>query len=142
MSTTFTKESEVIRQWYVVDAAGKPAGRLAVDIVRLLRGKHKATYTPHVDAGDFVVVVNAEKVALTGSKETKKVYKHYTGYPSGLREYTAATVRAKHPTRILSQAVWGMLPHGRLGRRMYRRLRLYTGPEHPHAAQRPTEVAG
>ena len=137
MSTTFPKESEVTREWYVVDATDRPAGRLAVDIAAVLRGKNKPTFTPHVDGGDFVIVVNAEKVRLTGSKEQQKIDKHYTGYASGLREYPAATIRAKRPERIIAQAVRGMLPHGRQGRQVFKRLHVYAGPEHPHQAQQP-----
>jgi large subunit ribosomal protein L13 len=137
MKTTFLKEAEITRDWYVLDATGQPAGRLAVRIANIMRGKNKPAYAPHLDTGDFVVVVNAEKVKLTGSKETKKIYKNYTGYPSGLNEYTAETIRAKNPTRIVSQAVRGMLPKTRQGRKVFRRLHVYAGPDHPHEAQKP-----
>ena len=137
MSTTFPKESEIVRQWYVVDATDKPAGRLAVDICNVLRGKVKPTFTPHVDTGDFVVVVNAEKGKLTGAKEEQKIYKHYTGFASGLREYPAKMIRERNPERIISQAVRGMLPSTRQGRKIFRRLHVYAGPEHPHEAQQP-----
>ena len=137
MKTTLPKESEIQRDWYVVDATDRPAGRLAVQIANMLRGKTKPTFTPHLDTGDFVVVINADKVKLTGSKEEKKIYKHYTGYPSGLKEYTADQVREKNPTRIISQAVRGMLPHNRLGRSMFKKLKIYAGAEHPHDAQQP-----
>ena len=137
MKTTIPKESDIQRAWRLIDATEEPAGRLAVRIADILRGKDKRTYTPHVDTGDFVVVVNADKVKLSGSKEEQKIYKNYTGYPGGLKEYTAATIRRKNPTRILSQAVRGMLPKNRLNRRIYKRLKVYAGPEHPHGAQNP-----
>lgn len=137
MSTTFPKVEEIERNWYVMDATDQPAGRLAVKIANLIRGKTKPIYTPHVDTGDHVIVINAEKVKLTGAKEEKKIYKHYTGYPSGLKEYTAESVRAKNPARIITQAVHGMLPKTRLGRQLQRRLHVYVGAEHPHQAQMP-----
>ena len=137
MSTTFPKESEIIREWYVVDATGKPAGRLAVDIANVLRGKNKPTFAPHVDGGDFVVVINAEKIKLSGNKEDQKIYKHYTGYSSGLKEFTAKTIRERKPERIISQAVRGMLPTSRQGRKVFKRLHVYAGAEHPHGAQQP-----
>lgn len=137
MSTTFPKESEITREWYLVDATDKPTGRLAVDIVKVLRGKNKPTFTPHVDGGDFVIVINAEKVKLTGNKEEQKIYKHYTGYASGLKEFPAKTIREKNPERIIAQAVRGMLPTSRQGRRVFKRLHVYTGSEHPHEAQQP-----
>jgi large subunit ribosomal protein L13 len=135
MKTFVANENDIKRDWYVIDATDKSAGRLAVFIADILRGRNKPTYTPHVDTGDFVVVVNAEKVKLTGNKEQKKIYQDFTGYNSGLKEYTAATVRQKNPTRILSQAVSGMLPKNRLSRRTIKRLKIYAGPDHPHAAQ-------
>ena len=138
MSKSFVaKEAEITRQWHLVDATDKPAGRLAVKIANILRGKDKPTFTPHVDTGDFIIVINAEKVKLTGSKDDKKIYKHYTGYPSGLREYTAKAVRKKNPTRIIVQAVEGMLPKNRLSRQLIKRLKVYAGTEHPHVAQNP-----
>ncbi len=138
MKTTLPKVAEIKRNWYVVDATDKPAGRLAVGIANVLRGKTKPTFTPHLDVGDFVIVINADKVKLTGGKNEKKIYKHYTGYPSGLKQYTAGHIRAKNPTRIVSQAVRGMLPHNRLGRQIFHKLKVYAGNEHPHAAQQPT----
>lgn len=132
MKTTFPKESEIERNWYVVDATDKPAGRLAVQIANIIRGKNKPIYAPHLDTGDFVVVINAEKVKLSGNKEEQKIYKHYTGYPSGLREFKAKVVREKNPTRIVSQAVRGMIPHTRQGRKVFKRLHVYAGSEHPH----------
>jgi large subunit ribosomal protein L13 len=137
MKTTFVKEAEVERRWYVIDATGKPAGRLAVQICNIMRGKNKPVFAPHVDTGDFVVVINAEKVKLSGNKEELKVYKHYTGYPDGLRQFPAKMIREKDPTRIVKQAVRGMLPHTRQGRQVYRRLHVYVGDQHPHEAQKP-----
>jgi large subunit ribosomal protein L13 len=140
MKTFIPKEEEVVRKWFVVDAADKPAGRLACEIANVLRGKNKPTFTPHVDTGDFVIVLNAEQVKLTGRKETGKIYKHFTGYTSGLKEYSAAELRAKQPTRILERAVKGMMPKNRLGAKMYKRLKVYEGGEHPHSAQQPEAV--
>ena len=140
MSTTFPKETEIARRWYVVDATDQSTGRLAVKIANIIRGKTKPIYTPHLDTGDHVIVINAAKVKLTGSKEEQKIYKNYTGYPSGLKEFTAKTIRAKNPTRIVTQAVRGMLPKTRLGRRLHGRLHVYAGAEHPHQAQQPTEM--
>lgn len=137
MKTTMVKNEEVTRTWFLVDAAGKPAGRLAVRIADILRGKTKPSYTPHVDMGDFVVVVNAAQVKLTGTKEEKKLYKNFSGYPGGLKYYTASTIRAKNPTRIMEQAVRGMLPKNKLSRHLATRLKIYPGAEHPHAAQKP-----
>ena len=140
MKTTIPKVSEVTHDWHVVDATGKPAGRLAVEISRLLRGKHKRDYTPHVDQGDFVVVINAEQVKLTGRKEEQKIYEHYTGFASGLKRFTAATIRERNPQRIVSAAVKGMMPKNRQSRQMLTRLKVYAGSEHPHAAQQPKPV--
>ena len=135
MKTFVAKKEEVIREWFVVDAADKPTGRLAVFIADILRGRNKPTYTPHVDTGAFVVVVNAEKIKLTGNKEEGKIYQDFSGYPSGLKERTAATIREKNPERIITQAVEGMLPKNRLSRQAMTRLKVYAGPNHPHAAQ-------
>jgi len=140
MKTTLPTSDQIKRDWYVVDATDKPAGRLAASIANVLRGKTKAIYTPHLDTGDFVVVVNAEKVRLTGGKEDKKIYKDYSGYPSGLTERPAHMIRSQDPTRILTQAVRGMLPKNRLGRRLIRKLKVYSGPNHPHEAQQPVEL--
>lgn len=137
MKTTFLKETEIDRKWHVVDAAGKPVGRLAAEVATVLRGKHKASYAPHVDNGDFVIVVNAEKVYLSGNKEEQKIYKKYTGYANGLQERSAAFVRARTPERIVRQAVWGMIPRTRQGRQVIRRLKVYAGAEHNHQAQQP-----
>lgn len=144
MKSFVAKEQEISREWFVIDATDKPLGRLAVLIADLLRGRDKPTYTPHVDTGAFVVVVNAEKVKLTGNKEDKKIYQDYSGYNSGLKERTAAVIRAKDPTRIITQAVQGMLPKNRLMRRTATRLKVYAGPDHPHAAQqaKPLEMNG
>ncbi len=137
MKTTLIKESDIERQWLLVDATDKPLGRLASEIAAILRGKYKVLYAPHIDQGDFVVVINAAKVKLTGNKEEQKIYKHYTGYSSGLREFPASHIRAKNPTRMISQAVRGMLPKNKLSRRMMRRLRVFPGAAHDHAAQKP-----
>lgn len=137
MKTFVAKREEVERCWYVVDAGGVPLGRLAVRIADVLRGKNKPTYTPHVDTGDFVVVVNARDVVLTGRKEEQKLYWSYSGYPGGLKQRSAAQVRARHPERLVEHAVRGMLPRTKLGRAIYRKLKVYAGPEHPHEAQRP-----
>ncbi len=141
MKSFIAKASDSLeRRWYLVDAAGKPAGRLAVKIAEILRGRNKPTYTPHVDTGDFVVVINAERILLTGRKEDQKIYRRYSGYPGGLKEIPAGLMRRRHPTWILSHAVRGMLPHNKLSRKMFKRLKIYAGPEHPHAAQQPQEI--
>lgn len=140
MKTTLPKESEVQHAWYLLDAAGKPAGRLAVEICRLLRGRGKPDYTPHMDMGDFVVVINSAQVALSGTKEEKKTYAKYTRYQSGYTETTAAKMRARNPDYILWHAVRGMLPKNHLSRKLIKRLKLYPGAEHPHAAQNPTVI--
>lgn len=137
MKTTIVKEGDVRRDWRVIDATDRPVGRLASDIVRALRGKDRPDYTPHADMGDFLVVINAEKVKLTGRKEDQKVYTRYSGYSRGLKRIPARKMRATHPDRIVIHAVKGMLPDNRLARRMIRRLKVYAGPDHPHAAQKP-----
>ncbi len=137
MKTWNAKPGEVERRWYVVDAEGKTLGRLATQIADTLRGKGKPQYTPHVDTGDFVVVVNAEKVVLTGKKLDDKVYYRHSGYPGGLRERTAREELARRPTEVLRRAVKGMLPKNRLARQQINKLKIYAGPEHPHAAQDP-----
>lgn len=137
MPTPRPDAREITRKWYVVDADGRVLGRLATQIATLLRGKHKPVYTPHLDVGDHVVVVNAAKVHLTGRKLKNKVYRWHTGYIGGLREVTAEKMLRTHPERVIEWAVQGMLPKGRLGRTMARKLKVYGGPEHPHAAQRP-----
>ncbi len=137
MKTYHQKPSEVQRDWLLVDATGHALGRLATQLATLLRGKHKPTYTPSIDGGDFVVVVNVEKIRIMGKKADQKVYYHHTGYPGGLKETPYKMMLAKHPDRILRSAVKGMLPKSRLGRRLLTKLRLYAGPNHPHAAQKP-----
>lgn len=138
MKTYFPKETT--NDWVVVDAAGQTVGRLATQIASVLKGKHKPTYTPNQPGGDFVIVVNAEKVAFSGRKLDQKVYTRYTGYQGGLRETTARTMLDKHPERVLEHAVWGMLPKTRMGRRLIRRLKVYAGPAHPHEAQQPKKL--
>ena len=139
MRTYMPKTGEIQRDWMVVDASDQVLGRLASQVARLLRGKHKVTFTPHLDVGDFVVVVNAERIKLTGRKlEDKKYYRH-SGYPGSLRMATAREMMEKHPERVIRAAVWGMLPKNRLGRRLLRKLKVYTGPEHPHQAQQPKQ---
>lgn len=140
MKTFSAKAHEVKRNWCIIDASGKPLGRLAVEIARRLRGKHKAEYTPHVDTGDYVVVTNAEHVIVTGKKSTDKIYYRHTGYPGGIKSMTFNDMQAKHPERIIETAVKGMLPKNSLGRQMYRKLKIYTGIEHPHAAQQPQAI--
>jgi large subunit ribosomal protein L13 len=140
MKTTIADHPGDTRNWVVVDAADKALGRIAVKIADALRGKDKPTFTPHVDTGAFVVVVNAEKVALSGRKEEQKIYQRYTGHRGGLKEMTAEVVRAKHPDWLIRLAVRGMLPTNTQGRRQLRRLKVYTGDSHPHAAQNPSSV--
>ena len=137
MPTPQPKTNEIVRKWYLADAQGKVLGRLATQIARILRGKHKPSYAPHVDVGDHVIVVNAEKVHLTGRKLTDKIYRWHTGYIGNLREVSAAKMLQTHPERVIEWAVEGMLPKGRLGRAMAKKLKVYRGPEHPHAAQEP-----
>ncbi len=137
MKTFSAKPETVKRDWYVIDAENKVLGRLASEIARRLRGKHKPEYTPHVDTGDYIVVINAEKVAVTGNKESDKLYHHHTGYPGGLKTISLDKQRQKHPERIIEAAVKGMLPKNRLGRAMFRKLKVYAGPEHKHTAQQP-----
>jgi large subunit ribosomal protein L13 len=140
MKTYSAKTHEVKRDWYVVDASGKTLGRLATEIARRLRGKHKAEYTPHVDTGDYIVVTNAEKVSVTGRKMTDKMYYHHTGFPGGIKSISFEKLQQKFPARIIERAVKGMLPKNPLGREMYRKLKIYVGAEHPHAAQQPKQL--
>jgi len=140
MSTEIAK-TDIKRDWHVVDLDGQVLGRAASQIARVLRGKHKAIYTPSVDAGDFVVVVNAEKIKLTGNKLSDKMYHRHTGYPGGLRSATAAVMLEKKPEDLIRKAVKGMLPKNKLGRQMLKKLKVYAGPEHPHKAQQPKELA-
>ena len=135
--TYVTRKEDVEREWYVVDATGQTLGRLATQVAHILRGKHKPTYSPSVDTGDCVIVVNAEKIQVTGRKLDQKIYYSYSGYPGGLKEITLRNLLQKHPTRVIEHAVKGMLPKNRLGRQMFRKLKVYAGPAHPHAAQQP-----
>ena len=142
MRTWNAKESEIERRWYVVDAEGKTLGRLATRIADTLRGKRKPEYTPHVDTGDFVIVVNAEKVAVTGKKLAQKLYYRHSGYPGGLRARTLEMQLERRPTEVIRKAVKGMLPRNRLARAQVKKLKIYAGPEHPHEAQRPEPLPG
>ncbi|MGQ9496699.1 MAG: 50S ribosomal protein L13 [Desulfotomaculales bacterium] len=137
MKTFMAKEGEVERKWYVVDGAGKTLGRLAAEVARILRGKHKPVFTPHVDTGDHVIVINAEKVVLTGKKPQQKMWYRHSGYPGGLKATNYATLMKTRPERVVEKAIVGMLPHNRLGARMAKKLRVYRGADHPHAAQKP-----
>jgi large subunit ribosomal protein L13 len=137
MKTYVAKPETVQRDWFVIDADGKTLGRMATEIARRLRGKHKAEYTPHVDTGDYIVVVNAEKVAVTGNKAKNKMYYSHTGFPGGIKEINFEKLVAKKPEMIIEKAVKGMLPRGPLGRDMFRKLKVYAGPEHKHTAQQP-----
>ena len=137
MKTEFAKKESVERKWYVIDAQGLVLGRLAVEVAKKLRGKDKAIFSPHVDTGDFVVVVNADKIRLTGNKLDDKIYYRHTGYPGGIRSINARDLLSRHPERLLEKAVKGMLPKNRLGRQMYKKLKVYAGADHPHTAQQP-----
>jgi large subunit ribosomal protein L13 len=140
MSTEFPSKNGIIRQWHVIDAQGLVLGKLASKAAMLLMGKTKPSYTPFIDTGDHVIVINAEKVHLSGKKEENKVYRHFTGYPGGLVEKTVKRVRAERPTRIVEEAIQGMLPKTKLGKQMYRKLNVYAGDKHPHQAQKPTAL--
>jgi large subunit ribosomal protein L13 len=135
--THIVKTDDIERDWFVVDAEGETLGRLASEVAKVLRGKHKATYTPHLDLGDYVVVVNASKIAVSGNKMDDKIYYRHTGYPGGIRLMTLREQLARHPTFAVKAAIRGMLPKNRLGRRMLRKLKVYAGPDHPHRAQQP-----
>ena len=139
-NTYMQKKEEVSRKWYVIDATDLVLGRLASKTAHILRGKHKPTYTPHIDCGDYVIIVNASKVALTGDKLDKKIYYNHSGYTGGLRERTARVMKESYPVEMVERSVKGMLPKGRLGRQMYKKLFVYAGEEHPHQAQQPTEL--
>ena len=139
MKSYIAKPADVDRKSYVIDAEGKTLGKLAVEAAMILRGKKKPIYTPHIDTGDYVIVINAEKVCVTGKKESDKIYKHHSGYPGGLKETPLKELRAKQPEEIIRHAVKGMMPKGKLGRQMFKKLKVYAGPEHPHAAQHPEE---
>ena len=140
MKSYMQKKETVERKWYVIDAEGKPLGRVATEAAKLLRGKHKPTYTPHVDCGDYVIVINAKKINLTGKKLADKVYYNHSRYAGGLRERTAKEMIQRYPEEMIERAVKGMLPKGRLGRQMYKKLFVYAGPEHKHEAQKPTVI--
>jgi large subunit ribosomal protein L13 len=140
MKTYLTKPAEVERQWYVVDAEGKNLGRLASEIAKILRGKHKPIYSPSVDCGDYVIVLNADKISVTGRRLDQKYYYRHSGYPGGISSISLRDQLEKHPTRPLEAAVKGMLPKNPLGRKMLKKLKLYTGSEHPHQAQQPVEL--
>ena len=137
MTTKFAKATEVDRKWYVIDAEAIPLGRIATEAARILRGKHKPIFTPNVDTGDYVIVINASKLVLTGGKLDKKMYRWHSGYPGGLKEMTYRVLMNKRPERAMEHAIKGMLPHNRLGAAMYRKLHVYQGAEHPHQAQQP-----
>ena len=140
-NTTYTaKTSELKRQWYIIDASGKPLGRIAAEAAKLLRGKHKPTFTPNVDTGDHVIILNCKDVILTGHKLDQKIYYNHSGYTGGLRERTARVMKEKYPVEMVERAVKGMLPKGRLGRQMYTKLFVYEGETHPHAAQKPVKM--
>ncbi len=140
MSTFVATEKSITAAWHVIDAEGRVLGRIATAAARLLQGKHKATYTPFIDTGDHVVVVNARKVKLTGRKEDQKIYRQHSGYEGGLREERARLVRQRHPERLVEDAIRGMLPKSTLGDAMYRKLKVYAGADHPHAAQKPSKL--
>ncbi len=140
MKTYFATNENTEHKWYVVDATDKVLGRLATQIAKVLRGKHKPEYTPHADAGDYVIVLNAAQVKVTGNKRDEKIYYRHSGYPGGLKEETFEEVQAKDPARIIEKAVKGMLPKNPLGREMLRKLKVYAGAEHPHVAQQPIEI--
>ena len=137
MNTFMQKKETVERKWYVIDAEGKSLGRVASKAAHILRGKHKATFTPHVDCGDYIIIVNANKVNLTGDKLNKKMYYNHSGFPGGLRERTAKVMKENYPEEMVERAVKGMLPNGALGRQMYKKLFVYAGSEHDQAAQKP-----
>jgi large subunit ribosomal protein L13 len=141
MKTYSPKAGEVNEKWWVVDAEGQVLGRLASRVAAVLRGKHRPEFTPHMDLGDHVVVINAAKVVLSGNKSTLKTYERYSGYPGGRRVIPLKRVLNRHPERIVERAIKGMLPHNRLGRNLYRKLRVYAGPEHPHVAQKPEPLS-
>ena len=140
MKTLSIKQSEIDKKWWIADANGQVLGRFASRIAQVLRGKHKVNFTPHMDMGDCVVVINAEKVRLSGNKETKKIYFRHTGYPGGGKETTLQQLRRVYPERIITNAIKGMLPHNRLGRKVLSHLKVYAGDEHPHVAQQPREL--
>lgn len=141
MKTEFPSKSEITRAWYLIDASQAALGRVASQAAKILMGKHKPTYVPFLDSGDHVIVINADKAVLTGKKESQKIYRRHSGYPGGLSEAAAAELRAKRPVRLVEEAVKGMLPKTKLGKQMYRKLKVYAGDRHPHSAQQPKSLA-
>ena len=139
--TYYPKADEIESEWVLVDANDQNLGRLSTQIASILLGKHKPSFTPGVDTGDYVVVVNAERVQVTGKKLTDKIYYHHTGYPGGIKSISLRDQLAKHPERVLERAVWGMIPHNRLGRKLLKKLKIYAGPDHPHEAQSPKPIS-
>lgn len=139
--TYYPKEGEISQEWILVDANDQNLGRIATQIASLLLGKHKTNYTPGVDTGDYVVVVNCERIKVTGNKMTEKMYYHHTGYPGGIKSINLRDQLSKHPERVINKAVWGMLPHNRYGRKLLKKLKVYAGPDHPHQAQNPRPLA-
>lgn len=140
MKTPTVKAEDIEHQWHVVDASGQVLGRLASRVAHMLRGKHKPTFSPHLDTGDHVIVINASKVVVTGKKAAQKTYYRHSGYPGGLKRVSYERIFAKSPERMVRMAIKGMLPHNTLGRKMFRKLKVYDGPEHPHAAQKPVSL--
>ncbi|MDQ2733327.1 MAG: 50S ribosomal protein L13 [Armatimonadota bacterium] len=140
MKTYVPKEVDIKRRWFVIDATGHSLGRLAVEAAKVLRGKHHPMFTPNADTGDFIIVVNADKVVLTGNKAAEEIYRH-SGYPGGIKSVTRGTLLAKRPERLVEACIKGMLPHNKIGAEMYRKLKVYTGPDHPHAAQQPQPLS-
>ena len=140
LKTYYAKPNEVEREWVLIDAEDQVLGRVATEAARILKGKHKPQYTPHVDTGDFVVIINADKIRLTGTKAAQKAYYHHTGHPGGLKRESFAEAMAKHPERVIEHAVKGMLPKNTLGRKQGMKLKVYAGPEHPHQAQQPRQI--
>ena len=140
MRTYFPKQGDIEPRWYVIDAEGKILGRLSTEIARIISGKSKPVYTPFLDTGDHVIVINAEKIVLTGKKETDKIYRHHSQYPGGMKAREARFVRAEKPEAMIEEAVWGMLPKNRLGRKMLKKLKVYRGSNHPHEAQKPERL--
>ena len=140
MRTYFPKEGDITPRWFVIDAEGQVLGRLSTTIANIITGKAKPTYTPFLDTGDHVIVINAEKVRLTGAKEEQKIYRHHSGYPGALKERAARFVRVEKPERMIEEAVWGMLPKNKIGRKMLKKLKVYRGTQHPHTAQQPESI--
>ena len=140
MTSFMEKKETVVRNWYVIDAKGKPLGKVAAKAAHMLRGKHKPTYTPNVDCGDYIIIINAKEVKLTGNKLDQKMYRHHSGYIGGMKETSARVMMDNTPEKAMMLAIKGMLPHNRLGRQMYKKLFVYEGSEHPHMAQKPKEI--